>query len=372
MFGLRRRLRPGGRVCGNRFRGRVRHPGPSGCTRAQVPSRCRPVIWANPILDAGDHPAIRRRPPRRRRACRETRVRMRDTSPACEPTCRAVGQFRQREAFAWFTLELANLRAAFRWAADHDDLDIAAGIALYAFIGGLVEHYEPISWAEEIIEPARAVEHPRLAALYIVACQLLFLSAGSIVPLGTARSVNASSGTSASTSFLSTRCGSRQSVYNRRPARTLGRHGSASTRIHDDRHGHIRAVLAITLALSGSSDEAITLTDGLIETAESDATTRFHSRRRFLQSGWPIATSTLQPHLRPSSARWKSPGQRQPLHESHISVVLSDLEARHGSPEAAFDHLALAIRNYLETGNIATSRSPLAILAGSVVPTPSP
>ena len=28
---------------------------------------------------------------------------------------------RQREAYRWFMLELANLRAAFRWAADHDD-----------------------------------------------------------------------------------------------------------------------------------------------------------------------------------------------------------------------------------------------------------
>src|SRR6516225_2560852 len=32
---------------------------------------------------------------------------------------------RQREAYAWFTVELANLRAAFRWAADHNDLDAA-------------------------------------------------------------------------------------------------------------------------------------------------------------------------------------------------------------------------------------------------------
>ena len=30
---------------------------------------------------------------------------------------------RQREAYIWFTVELANLRAAFRWAADHSDLD---------------------------------------------------------------------------------------------------------------------------------------------------------------------------------------------------------------------------------------------------------
>ena len=51
---------------------------------------------------------------------------------------------RQREAFEWFTVELPNLRAAFRWAADQHDLDIAAAIALYAFIGGLLEQYEPL------------------------------------------------------------------------------------------------------------------------------------------------------------------------------------------------------------------------------------
>src|ERR1700688_3582132 len=64
---------------------------------------------------------------------------------------------RQRQAYDWFTLELANLRTAFRWAADHGDLDIAATIATYAgFLGYLVENYEPIAWAEELIEPARA------------------------------------------------------------------------------------------------------------------------------------------------------------------------------------------------------------------------
>jgi len=38
----------------------------------------------------------------------------------------------QREAYAWFTIELANLRTAFRWAADQGDLDVAATIATYA------------------------------------------------------------------------------------------------------------------------------------------------------------------------------------------------------------------------------------------------
>ena len=77
---------------------------------------------------------------------------------------------RQREAYDWFTVELANLRTAFRWAADHGDLDAGAAIAAYAaFLGPFLENYEPIAWAEELIEPARAVDHPRLAALCVVA-----------------------------------------------------------------------------------------------------------------------------------------------------------------------------------------------------------
>src|SRR5271156_2497482 len=57
---------------------------------------------------------------------------------------------RQRQALAWFTLELANLRTAFRWAADHGDLDVAATIASYAtLLGDLVDNYEPTAWAEE-------------------------------------------------------------------------------------------------------------------------------------------------------------------------------------------------------------------------------
>ena len=47
---------------------------------------------------------------------------------------------RQREAYEWFAVELANLRTAFRWAADQGDLDVAATIATYAgFLGLWVE-----------------------------------------------------------------------------------------------------------------------------------------------------------------------------------------------------------------------------------------
>ncbi len=160
-------------------------------------------------------------------------VRMRDTSPNLEADVLALWDSpRQREAYGWFTAELPNLRAAFRWAADRDDLDTAATIALYAFLGALVEQYEPIAWAEELIEPARAVEHPSLAALYVVACNCCWV--GRIdSAIRYSESGQRLIGDARFDRFpFDYRSESRQSVHTRRPARTLGRRGSASARTH--------------------------------------------------------------------------------------------------------------------------------------------
>ena len=79
---------------------------------------------------------------------------------------------RQREAYDWVAIELANLRTAFRGAADQGDLDVAAAIATYVgWLGAGVQTLEPIAWAEELIEPARVADHPRLAFLYVIASQ---------------------------------------------------------------------------------------------------------------------------------------------------------------------------------------------------------
>jgi hypothetical protein len=43
--------------------------------------------------------------------------------------------------------------------------------------------------------------------------------------------------------------------------------------------------------------------------------------------------------------------------------MLARLETLHGQPSAALDHIELAIRNYHGSGNTATVRSPLAMLA---------
>ena len=77
---------------------------------------------------------------------------------------------RQREAYDWFGTELPNLRNAFRWSADQHDLDAAAAIAARAgFIGVLIESFEPVTWAEELIDLARDVDHPLLVSLCSIA-----------------------------------------------------------------------------------------------------------------------------------------------------------------------------------------------------------
>ena len=126
-----------------------------------------------PVFDVGDDPPVRRG------ATRRPRRGGRGPGRACSPLRREgsrrpglVGRPPTARCLHWFTVELANLRTAFRWAADQGDLDVAATIATYAgFLGLWVENYEPITWAEELIEPARLVDHPRLAFLYLIASQ---------------------------------------------------------------------------------------------------------------------------------------------------------------------------------------------------------
>ena len=82
-----------------------------------------------------------------------------------------LGGSREVDAFERVRLELANLRIAFRTAADRDDVDSAASIAVSAAaFGYLVEIFEPAPWAEELLDAARTRDHPQLANLYSVAC----------------------------------------------------------------------------------------------------------------------------------------------------------------------------------------------------------
>ena len=171
----------------------------------------------------------------------------------------------------------ANLRTAFRWAADHGDLDVAATIATYAgFLGAGVQTYEPIAWAEELIEPARAVDHPRLAFLYVIASlcyttgrieeAVRYSDAGQVV-LGRSREA-LPGGIEAGLGSVYLAIGQPERMAEVCRAQLARRR---------DTHVHIRAWLVIALALAGSGAEAMDCADGLIEAAETTGNPMFLS-----------------------------------------------------------------------------------------------
>jgi predicted ATPase len=270
---------------------------------------------------------------------------------------------RQREAYDWFTIEAANLRTAFRWAADRNDLDVAATIATYgALLGIAIENYEPTTWAEELIEPARAVDHPRLASLYAMAavcytagrideairysdaCQVILARGGDEPPHGAAvlfgAAYLASGQFERSVEFFRTRLAGRR-----------------------DSHVFMRIGLVFALASAGSTEDAVDAADGLIEAAEATSNPYMLSLAQ-CASGFALTEAdpvrALDP-LRRGLVIAQDSGNR--FSESILAMNLSRLEAEHGDPLAALEYTTLAIRNCHDSGNVAIIRTPLAILA---------
>ncbi len=72
----------------------------------------------------------------------------------------------QMKAHEWLDLEINNLRDAFRWANENNDIDPAARIA--SSVGDLARfrlREEAANWAEEVVDQARTARHPRLIIL---------------------------------------------------------------------------------------------------------------------------------------------------------------------------------------------------------------
>ncbi len=270
---------------------------------------------------------------------------------------------RQREAYTWFATELANLRAAFRWAVEQGDLDSAAPIATCAtLLGVMVENYEPIAWTEELIEPTQAGDHPRLAVLYTMAsfCYLVGRLEEAVRYCDAGQIVVASSPDGVLFGFESWLGG----VYNFT--------GQAERSVEwsrfllargPDPYANIRAGLVFGLMMTGSHAEAIAVAKDLIDAANAIANPWALS---FVLLTYGIACIDVDPLRARDAMRWglaiaQDSGNR--YNETHLANILGRLEARHDGPPAALDYLALAIRNYHDSGNSTIMRVPLAVLA---------
>jgi predicted ATPase len=270
---------------------------------------------------------------------------------------------RQRDAYDWFTAELANLRTAFRWAADQGDLDVAATIAIYATLLGLtVQNFEPIAWAEELIGAARAVDHPRLAALYVMAslCWMPGRIETAVRYSDAGQNVIGDGRSGVPFGFEGMLGGPYLAVGQPERAVELCRVELARGR---DTHTLTWAFLVTALTMAGSGDEAMATATGLVEAAEAAANPWALS---YALLAYGLAFRDADPIRALDAVRRglmiaQDSGNR--FNESHLAGALARLEAEHGDPLAALDHITLAIRSYHNSGNTTHLRTALGALA---------
>ena len=72
-----------------------------------------------------------------------------------------------RDCVDWIEVELANLRAAFRWSWARGDLETAVDIAAHsALMGASIQLFETVGWAQELLVDATRADVRRLPRLY--------------------------------------------------------------------------------------------------------------------------------------------------------------------------------------------------------------
>ena len=271
---------------------------------------------------------------------------------------------RQREAYDWFIVEMANLRSAFRWATETGDLDTAATIGYYAgFLGGCLDQLEPIAWAEEALAAAEKAQHRRLAQLYIVAVQCyLFGRIEDSLRYSEAGQFAVLSGR-----------------FDRDPVRTEATLGVCYIRTGEGARwvewcSTLRSLISEVnvftdscrvhgLTISGRLDEAVAESQALLDLHDSADNPHTHIHAM-------LAYGFANAHAHPQGAYEVLQRALVIARDSgntgvqtHLAVIISRLAASHGDPADAFDYFILAIRNFFDSGSFSLMPSPLAILA---------
>jgi predicted ATPase len=271
---------------------------------------------------------------------------------------------RQHESYEWLAYELSNLRAAFRWSIDRDDLDTAATIAFYGSLLGVCSHtLEPVTWAEDLIEPAQAADHRRLVQLCAMAAQAYAAGrvdeAISCIEVGQAalergRYAEVPFGFEATLGTAYHLKGEPEktaAMVRQTIARSSGAHTVARTQ------------LVLSLVNAGAHEEAMTVAEGFL--AAADATENPMIKALALNGyAWAYRDANPAAAYEVSRRAMKiahDSGNR--FIESTISIGLSRLAASHGDPIEALDYMVSAARGYQNSGSFLLITGPLAMIA---------
>jgi tetratricopeptide (TPR) repeat protein len=283
---------------------------------------------------------------------------------------------REREAYEWFALELPNLRAAFRWAADTTDLDTAGTIAYYAtFVGNWLQQYEAATWAEELLGPAKVASHRRLAQLYVMAayCYTAGRTDDAIGYFEAGRTALAN-GRCDDVPFDGLAICSGLYLWAGRPDQWAEMCRETIAQNPNCRVS-TRACLALALINSDARAEAIPAAEGLLAAADAAA--------NLCEKVWALMTYGMvygdprnaeapnPPGVEATDTAFDILGRALKIAqesgnyqlETHTAAALAVQTAARGNPIDALELFTHAIRNYYDSGTFSHMRTPLAWLA---------
>ena len=233
------------------------------------------------------------------------------TSRAAKPTCSRCGTVRASARHTrGSTLELANLRAASAGPpTTATSTPPPPSPSTRPFLGYWLEQHEPIAWAEELIEPAKAVEHRRLAQLYVMAAQCYFHRAHRGLPrLCRSRPGSHRQADVSTMSVTSSRPGSPVATTVGGPARAVHRLVPQHDRRERARAPSYPGMPGPRhLCMAGDRDEAMSQ---LLKTCSLSPTTTDNPDVRrpgcSSRTAWPTATPIPSPRTKPSVEAWRS------------------------------------------------------------------
>src|SRR6185312_1430153 len=272
---------------------------------------------------------------------------------------------RQREAYSWFAAELANLRTAFRWAADDGDLDSAASIVTCAWLLGFfgVENYEPVSWAEELIQPASAIGHPSLASLYAAAslCWMTGRVDQALAYSDSGQTILANSAHPLLAYGMEGGLGG--------PYMAIGQpeRWAELCRAQLERRGDNNVFLRVSrvfgLAFAGLLEDARAAEDGLIAAAVATDNPLLHTFAAAAHA-YCLSSAGSERDLalcRQGLALAQDSGNQYT--EAILATALARLESETSVTPEALNHLRLVIRRWHDSGNFGNLVGPLATLS---------
>ena len=273
----------------------------------------------------------------------------------------------QRVATDWLDAEFANLRVAFRWAADQRDYDTASTIAapttLMAFA---LQRYEPASWAEELIEPATAAGLSQLPQLLTAASYCAYAGRPSAA-VGYAESAvhlerdDQFRGFAVGYAQLSLACAH---LYDGRIDRFIEICSELASHPSDDLArlvggcGLMRALPAV-----GRAAEAAAIADGALQACRNRENPYWIA---MALSGYGRVFTDSDPQRALNAFRegiYLTQQHRLPYWEATIAREAAGLEAIHGNTAQGLELFASSIDSYHQAGNVASLAATLANLA---------